>query len=221
MNNVVAIDGPAGSGKSTVARGVAAALGLSVLDTGAMYRSVTLAVLNAGVDPTDAAGCALVAKDSIIEAVDGSVFLDGTDVGETIREPGVTAAVSIVSAHPAVREILVAQQRSWAQRNHGGVAEGRDIGTVVFPQARVKVFITASDEERARRRVSDEKSAGRDAEIADVQNAMASRDAQDSGREVSPTAIAVDAIVLDTTGRTAEEVVADIVRRFNDVTEQR
>ena len=146
---VVAIDGPAGSGKSTVARAVAARLGLEVLDTGAMYRAVTLAVLDAAADPADEAACARAAVAARID-LGARVLLDGRDVTSEIRGPAVTGAVSAVSAHPAVRAELVARQRAWATAHGGAVVEGRDIGTVVFPDASVKVFLTASDDERAR-----------------------------------------------------------------------
>jgi cytidylate kinase len=211
---VVAIDGPSGSGKSTVGRGVAGVLGFHVLDTGAMYRSVTLAVLNAGADVSDAAVCTQIARDARIELEDEVVRLDGRDVSAEIRGPEVTASVSAVSAHPDVREILVARQRAWVDEHGGGVVEGRDIGSVVFPDAPVKVFLTASDEERARRRQRDEEAAARAVDVAAVQEALARRDALDSGRKVSPLRAADDAMVVDTTALSVEEVVADIVERF-------
>jgi cytidylate kinase len=211
---VVAIDGPSGSGKSTVGRGVAAELRFHVLDTGAMYRSITLAVLDAGADPSDAALCARIAHDARIELEDEIVRLDGRDVSTEIRGPVVTATVSTVSAHPEVRTLLVAQQRAWVDRHGGGVVEGRDIGTVVFPDAPVKVFLTASDEERARRRQLDEEAADRTVDVAAVQESLQRRDALDSGRAASPLRPADDAIVVDTTAMTAADVVADIVERF-------
>ena len=214
---VIAIDGPAGSGKSTVARAVAQATGLLVLDTGAMYRAVTLAVLDRGVDPADAAGATVVSREASIAVGDDgvdTVTLDGRDVTAEIRGPAVTATVSAVSAHPGVREVLVGRQRAWVEQHGGGVVEGRDIGTVVFPDAAVKVFLTASDEERARRRQRDEAAAARPADVGDVRDALARRDALDSGRVVSPLHPAVDALVVDTTGRTVEDVAAEIVARF-------
>lgn len=210
---VVAIDGPSGSGKSTVGRAVAAELGLEVLDTGAMYRAVTLAVLEAGVPLDDEAACRCVAEQAAID-VGAATFLDGRDVSAEIRGPEVTAAVSIVSAHPSVREILVDRQREWVTRHGGGVVEGRDIGTVVFPDAAAKAFLTASDEERARRRQRDEHAAERKVEVDEVREAMRRRDALDSGRVVSPLRAAGDALVIDTTERTVEDVVAEIVARF-------
>ncbi len=215
---VVAIDGPAGSGKSTVSRGVAAELGLRVLDTGAMYRAVTLAVLRAGADPNDGARAATLARDVSLTVEVGErgtvVELDGEDVSAEIRGPEVTATVSVVSAHPPLRRVLAARQREWVHTHEGGVVEGRDIGTVVFPDAPIKVFLTASEAERARRRGRDEEAAGRQASVDAVAAELARRDATDSKRVASPLRVAPDAWVLDTTGRTADEVVDDIVREF-------
>ncbi len=211
---VVAIDGPSGSGKSTVARGVASALGLHVLDTGAMYRSVTLAVLTARVDTDDAEMCGRIAEDVGIELEDETVRLAGRDVSAEIRGPEVTAAVSAVSAHPQVRRQLVGRQRAWVEQHGGGVVEGRDIGTVVFPSAPVKVFLTASDEERAERRQRDEAAAERPTGVAEVRESLARRDALDSGRATSPLRAADDALRIDTTGRPVADVVTEIVDRF-------
>jgi CMP/dCMP kinase len=210
---VIAIDGPSGSGKSTVARGVAKGLGLPVLDTGAMYRAVTFAVLGAGVSVDDADACAAIARDAAIAVEHGVTTLDGRDISSEIRAPEVTAAVSAVSAHPAVRETLVRRQRDWVAKHGGGVVEGRDIGTVVFPDAPVKVFLIASDDERARRRHRDEAAAERNIAINDVKAALERRDALDSTRAVSPLRIADDAAVVDTTGAEVDTVIADIVTR--------
>jgi cytidylate kinase len=210
---VVAIDGPSGSGKSTVARGVARRVGLDVLDTGAMYRALTLCVLERGVDPADAAACRALARDMKLQ-VGTRTLVDGRDVSDTIRGPEVTAAVSTVSAHPGVREVLVGRQRAWVAERNGGVVEGRDIGTVVFPDARVKVFLTASEAERARRRHRDEEAADRTVEVHSVHADLARRDALDSNRLVSPLQVAPDALVVDTTGRKVDDVVAEIVERF-------
>jgi cytidylate kinase len=212
MTTVIAIDGPSGSGKSTVARAVAAKLGLPVLDTGAMYRAVTLAVLDAGA-AIDAAACATIARTSTISVEGGVTMLDGRDVSSEIRGPLVTGAVSIVSAHPEVRTILVAQQRAWIARHGGGVVEGRDIGTVVFPGATVKVFLVASDDERARRRQRDEMAAARAVAVEDVKAAIDRRDEIDAGRAVSPMRAADDAIVIDTTNLDIDTVVTDVVAR--------
>jgi cytidylate kinase len=210
---IVAIDGPSGSGKSTVARGVASRLGLEVLDTGAMYRALTLCVLDRKVDPSDGPECARVAGEMMLE-VGLKTLLHGRDVSNAIRGPEVTAAVSTVSAHPGVRKVLVSRQRAWVAAHGGGVVEGRDIGSVVFPHARVKVFLTASDEERARRRQRDELAADRDVAVDSVHADLARRDAIDSNRAVSPLKAAPDALVVDTTGRDVEDVVTEIVSRF-------
>ena len=212
---VVAIDGPAGSGKSTVARGVADALGLHTLDTGAMYRAVTLAATQAGVDLGDGDAVAAIAERAGIELGDGSVHLDGRDVSAEIRGPEVTAAVSQVSAHPAVRAVLVDRQRAWVLEHGGGVVEGRDIGTVVFPDAPVKVFLTADDDVRAARRRRDEEASAREVAVDVVRDALTERDRADAslGRALRAEDAAPDAIVVDTSDSTVDEVVAEIVAR--------
>ncbi len=210
---VIAIDGPSGSGKSTVSRGVAAALGLPVLDTGAMYRAVTLAALERAVPLDDELACGALAQGLRIDVEDGATTLDGRDVSAEIRGPEVTSAVSTIAAHPAVRKVLVDRQREWVARHGGGVIEGRDIGTVVFPDAPVKVFATASDQERARRRQRDEAAAARAVDLDAVQADLARRDALDSGRATSPLRPADDAVVVDTTNRTVDDVVAEILAR--------
>jgi cytidylate kinase len=217
---VVAIDGPSGSGKSTVARGVATELALHVLDTGAMYRSVALAVLDARADVNDAEVCGRIAQDSSIDLEDEVVRLDGRDVSAQIRGPEVTAAVSLISAHPQVRRHLVARQRAWVEEHGGGVVEGRDIGTVVFPAAPVKVFLTASDEERAKRRQLDEVAAARPTDVAAVQESLARRDELDSRRAASPLRAADDALLVDTTGRSVDDVVREIVARFRKAVDE-
>ena len=213
MRRVVAIDGPSGAGKSTVSRAVADALGLEVLDTGAMYRAATLVVLERGVDIDNGDACAAAAASMELELGERAV-LGGRDVTEAIRGPEVTAAVSSVSAHPAVRRILVARQREWVQERSGGVVEGRDIGTIVFPDAAVKVFLTASDAERARRRHLDEAAAARAVDVERVREELDRRDRLDSTREVSPLVAAPDALVIDTTARGVDDVVREIVERF-------
>jgi cytidylate kinase len=212
---VVAIDGPAGSGKSTVARGVAAALGLPTLDTGAMYRAVTLAAMEAGVDLGDGDAVAVVARAATIELEDGRVTLGGRDVSATIRGPEVTAAVSRVSSHPAVRAVLVDRQRAWVAAHGGGVVEGRDIGTVVLPDAPLKVFITARDDVRAARRQRDEVAAERAVAVDHVRDALAARDRADGtlGRATRPEDAAPDALVIDTSDVSADDVIAEIVGR--------
>jgi cytidylate kinase len=210
---VVAIDGPSGSGKSTVARAVAAQLDLPVLDTGAMYRAVTLAALDAGADLHDENACAAIAHASEVAVEHGTTTLNGRDVSAAIRGPEVTAAVSAVSAHPAVRAVLVARQREWVTDRRGAVVEGRDIGTVVFPDAPVKVFLTADDAERARRRQRDEYEAARVIDLDEVRARLERRDALDSQRAASPLRAAEDALLIDTTALDVDTVVADIVAR--------
>ncbi len=212
---VVAIDGPAGSGKSTVARGVAQVLGLEVLDTGAMYRAVTLAALERGVALDDPAALAVLARGVDLELTDGAVELDGRDVHREIRTPEVTAAVSAVSSVPEVRAVMVARQRAWVAERGGGVVEGRDIGTVVFVDAPVKVFLTARDDERARRRQRDEADASRAVAVGAVREALERRDGLDAtlGRAVRPEDAAPDAQVIDTSDRSAADVIAEIAAR--------
>jgi len=212
---VVAVDGPAGSGKSTVSRAVADALDLHTLDTGAMYRCVTLAALERGIDLDDADALAALADTVELELVDGLVVLDGRDVSAAIRGPDVTGSVSAVARRPEVRAVLVARQRAWVTRHDGGVVEGRDIGTVVFPDAPVKVFLTARDEVRAARRHRDEEAADRGTDVNAVLTAIDARDTADAslGRAIRPEDAATDAIVIDTTSLSVDEVVALIVER--------
>jgi CMP/dCMP kinase len=218
MIPVIAIDGPSGAGKSTVASRVAAALGLEVLDTGAMYRAVTLACLDQGIEVDDAEACEHVARAMRLTLGD-RVVLDGRDVSRDIRGPVVTAAVSSVSAHPGVRSVLVDRQRTWITERGAGVVEGRDIGTVVFPDAAVKVFLTASDDERARRRHRDEEAAERQVGVEHVREELDRRDRHDSTRSVSPLRPADDALVVDTTSRSVDDVVEEIVEAYQSATE--
>ncbi len=217
MTPIVAIDGPSGAGKSTVARGVADELGFDVLDTGAMYRAVTLAVLEAGIDPRDGDASAAAARRADVDQQGPVTRLDGRDVSAEIRSAAVTEAVSTVSAHPAVRVVLVERQRRWAATHGGGVVEGRDIGTVVFPDAVLKAFLDASDAERARRRRDEAAPHARDTLDA-VQADLDRRDRLDSTRAVSPLQPAPDALRIDTTARTADEVVAELVSEFRERT---
>jgi len=191
---LIAIDGPAGAGKSTVARAVAAALGFTYLDTGAMYRAVALADLRGAADPT---ACTI--------GFDGGVTLDGENVGALIRTPAVSARASEIAARPEVRAALVKRQRELIAAGDY-VAEGRDIGTVVAPDAELKVFLTASPEERARRRAAE---IGADAQTVLAEQTM--RDERDRTREHSPLTAADDAVEVDTTGLDIDEVVARIV----------
>ncbi len=202
---VIAIDGPAGAGKSSVARAVADALGFTFLDSGAMYRCVALAALAAGAGLDDGAALGRLAAGLTIELRDGGVGLNGEDVTEAIREPRVTEAASRVSVHPAVRAALVARQRALVAAGRY-VAEGRDIGTVVSPDAPLKVFLTASSEERARRRAAQ---CGEDE--AAVLAAQRERDERDATREHGALRAAADAVEIDTTGLSLDEVVARVV----------
>ena len=207
---VVAVDGPAGSGKSTVARAVAAALGLEVLDTGAMYRAVTFAVLEGGVDAADDDAVARVARESEIEVAE-RVRVDGVDATDAIRGPDVTALVSSVSANPSVRVALVQRQRQWVEERGGGVVEGRDIGTVVFPDAPVKVFLVADAGVRASRRRTDELAADRSVAVHEVRADLERRDHLDSTRPVAPLQPAEDAVVIDTSALTVDDVVRKVL----------
>lgn len=204
---IVAIDGPAGSGKSSVSRLVAGRLRLPHLDTGGYYRAVTLLVLRNDIDPADGAAIVAALESVDIASEDGLILLDGEIVEGAIRGSEVTAAVSEVSAHPGVRERLVGKQRQWVSSHGGrGVVEGRDIGTVVFPDAPVKVFLTADPLERARRRAR-ERGEDPDSHL----EAIRRRDAFDGSREASPLAVAPDAVVLDTTNLALSEVVRIVV----------
>jgi CMP/dCMP kinase len=202
---VIAIDGPAGAGKSSVARAVAEALGFTYLDSGAMYRCVGLAALERGADLDDPEEIGALAR-SLEITLDGErVGLDGEDVSAAIREPVVTQASSRVSVHPAVREAMIARQRQLIDRGRY-VAEGRDIGTVVSPDAPLKVFLTASSEERARRR-----SAQTGEDETAVLTAQRERDERDETREHSALRAAPDAVELDSTGLALDAVVARVV----------
>jgi cytidylate kinase len=213
---VIAVDGPAGSGKSSVCRGVASRLGLRYLDTGAMYRAMTWAMLDAGVDVDDAAAVAEQAPSVVI--VSGtdpgapSIHVDDIDVAGPIRGDEVTAAVSAVSAVPSVRERLVQIQRDAVADSvsggHGIVVEGRDITTVVLPEADLKVFITADPAERARRRAAQDSDLGKESVDVDrTHTALLERDAKDTARTTSPLALAPDAVLVDTTALSLDEVV--------------
>lgn len=199
---VVAVDGPAGSGKSTVARAVADKLGLSYLDTGAMYRSVAHAALAAGMSTDDAVAVAELARRVRID-VGERVMVDGGDATDAIRSAETTRAVTAVAANPEVRAEMVSRQRAWVEEYGGGVVEGRDIGSVVFPDARLKVFLTADPAERARRRAAEAGQA--------VATDIARRDEADSTREHSPLTAAEDAVTIDTTDRDIEDVVDEIL----------
>lgn len=214
---VIAIDGPAGSGKSSVSRAVAQRLGLSYLDTGAMYRAATWAVLASEAstdDPEVIIACVTAAQ--IISGTDPahpSIIVDGINVADAIREPQVSTAVSAVSAVPEIRTLMVQRQRAYvAEASPGIVVEGRDIGTVVLPEAPTKIFLTASPEVRAQRRANQEQQEHqRAADVSSTEAALRERDAKDSTRAVSPLTPAEDAVVLDTSDMTFDEVVDAIV----------
>ncbi|MBO0694045.1 MAG: (d)CMP kinase [Acidimicrobiaceae bacterium] len=203
---IIAIDGPAGSGKSTVARAVADRLHMDYLDTGAMYRAVAFAAMRRGIDPTDTVPVARMTRDLELEVAE-KVTVDGVDATIEIRSPEVTRAASAVATNPDVRTELVRRQREWAGVHGGGVIEGRDIGTVVFPSADLKVYLTAAEDERATRRSKEMLELHYDEVAADI----ARRDHTDSTREASPMAVADDAIRLDTTARSVDEVVESVV----------
>lgn len=206
---IIAIDGPAGSGKSTVARRLAERLGLEYLDTGAMYRAVTFAALRRGIDPDDTEPVARLARTIELEIDDEGVRVDGVDATIEIRGPEVSRAVSLVAANPEVRDEMVRRQRAWAEARGGGVLEGRDIGTVVFPDATLKVYLTARPEVRAERRAAEVVGLDYETVAAD----MVRRDALDQGREASPLRRAGDAIEVDTSDLDVDEVVELLARR--------
>ena len=207
---VIAIDGPAGSGKSTVAKALADRLGMRYLDTGAMYRAVAFAALARGIDPEDRDRVAALARSARIDVDDRGVRVDGVDATVEIRGPEVSRSVSIVAANPEVRAELCERQREWARRHGGGVMEGRDIGTVVFPDAVLKVYLTASAEERATRRAKEITDLDYETVAAD----LARRDTLDSSRSHSPLSVADDATVIDTSSLSIDEVVDEVVRRL-------
>lgn len=209
---VIAIDGPAGSGKSTVAKAVAERLDLPYLDTGAMYRAVAFAVLRAGGDPADETFAANTARTIELDVGLDKVMVNGTDATVEIRGPEVTRSVSLVAANPAVRVELVSRQREWTERRGGGVLEGRDIGTVVFPNADLKVYLTADPAERARRRAKEVTDLDYETVAAD----LARRDTLDSTRDTDPLSEADDAVLVDTTGLSIDEVVAEIARLLEE-----
>ena len=208
--NVVAIDGPAGAGKSTIAKELARVLLLPYLDTGAMYRGITCAALRKGIDPGDEAAVAQLAVTTVLDISDEGLLVDGVDATIDIRGEAVTRAVSSVAANSDVRRELRERQRIWVAERGGGVVEGRDIATVVFPDARLKVYLTASPLVRAQRRVAQ---IGGDVE--QIARDIAERDYKDSTRVDSPLRESENAIVVDTSDRTIGDVVSQIVGIFN------
>lgn len=208
---VIAIDGPSGAGKGTVSRTVATALGYKHVDTGAMYRAVAWLAAETGVELADAAAIAVLAATARFD-LDGAIRIDGHDVTDAIRTPAMDAAAAVVAQHPSVRSVLVERQRQYG-RDGGVVMEGRDIGTVVFPAADIKVYLDATPEERARRRAGDTgHAAGREAAtVAGVAQALEARDRLDRTRVASPLTLAPDAVYLDTTPLSIAEVVSRVM----------
>lgn len=204
---VIAIDGPAGAGKSTIARALAARLGLEYLDTGAMYRAVTFAALHGGFDLGDVDGVAALARELDLDVSQRGVFVDGIDATTAIRGPEVTGSVSRVAANSGVRTEMRRRQQAWAAERGGGVIEGRDIGSVVFPDASLKLYLTASPRVRAERRVAE---AGGD--VDEIERAIAARDLLDSTRADSPLTEAAGSATVDTTGLTIPEVLDRILQ---------
>ena len=209
---VIAIDGPAGAGKSTVARQVSTATGRRYLDTGAMYRCVALEVQNTATDPNNADAVGKIARDVNVVIERDAAKLNGVDVSTEIRTSEINAIVSIIAAHTPVRDAMREQQRQWIQAQKGGVVEGRDIGSVVFPDAILKVFLTASPEVRAERRVGQ---TGGD--IKAVAAGIAERDHLDSTRLDSPLRPSQGSVIVDSSNRSIEEVVSEIVAHFERV----
>jgi cytidylate kinase len=212
---VIAIDGPSGAGKGTLARTIAARLGYKHVDTGAMYRAVAWKAAQDGVPLDDDAAVAAVARQSAYEQVDGKITIDGHDVTRAIRTPEADKAAASVARLAQVREVLVEQQRDLG-RDRGVVMEGRDIGTVVFPNADVKFYIDADPEERARRRAGDSAHTGGQASLAFVQSELVARDTSDSTRAVAPLSMAPDAIYIDTTTMPIEVVVNHVMIQIMD-----
>lgn len=219
LPDVIAIDGPAASGKSTIGLMLAQRLGYLCLDTGSMYRALTLAAIWHGISPDDEEAIVQLAIDCDLDILplsgetDGrhyTVLLEGVDVTWDLRLPAVDASVSQISTYPGVRAEMVRRQREVGRRGHV-IMIGRDIGTVVMPDATLKLYIIASPEERARRRLLDRRRQGHDDDYESILADVARRDAIDSGRKHSPLRPAADAIQIDTTGRTAEEVIAEIM----------
>lgn len=209
---IIAIDGPAGAGKSTIARALAGRLGLEYLDTGAMYRAVTVAALRLGLDLQDQAAVSSMTEQLTIEADDRGVRVDGDDVTDAIRSQRVTAAVGAVASNSLVRMNLRARQRAWGEVRGGGVIEGRDIGSVVFPDATLKLYLTASPRVRAERRVAE--SGG---EVDEIERAIALRDESDSNRADGPLREADGAVLVDTTGLDIDQVLAHIEHVLSQV----
>jgi cytidylate kinase len=213
---IIAIDGPSGAGKGTVARALADRLGYRHIDTGAMYRALAWKASRDGIDLADEAAVAALGEHAAFDVEAGRITIDGHDVKAAIRTPEIDKAAAAVARHPAVRRVLVARQRSFG-KGGGVVMEGRDIGTVVFPDADVKIYLDASPEERARRRAADPAhTSSKGTQLSDVATALAERDKSDSTRAVSPLAVAADAVVIDTTGVSIEDVITRVLQLIAD-----
>jgi CMP/dCMP kinase len=208
---VIAIDGPSGAGKGTVARAVASQLGYRHVDSGAMYRAVGWKAVREGVPFDDEAAVARLAEASIIHVGPDRVTIDGDDITRAIRTPEIDRAAAAVARLPRVRSVLVNHQREQGE-NGGIVMEGRDIGTVVFPHADAKIYLDASPDERARRRAADPAHSGGPTAVADVATMLTERDRLDSTRSTSPLYAAPDAVVVDTTGKSIDAVVDEVLR---------
>lgn len=213
---IIAIDGPSGAGKGTIARALAARLGYRHIDTGAMYRALAWKAVRDGVDLGDEPAVASLGERAAFDVEGGRIAIDGHDVKGAIRTPEFDKAAATVARHPAVRRALVARQRSFGEGG-GVVMEGRDIGTVVFPDADVKIYLDASPEERARRRAADPAhTSAEGTQLSDVATALAERDKSDSTRAVSPLSVAPDATVLDTTDVAVEDVIEKVLALIRD-----
>ena len=202
---IIAIDGPAGAGKSTIAKALAKNLGLRYLDTGAMYRAVTFAALETGISLEDEAAVSVLAKSCEMSVTEDSVVINDMDATKAIRGPVVTKAVSLVATNSEVRNELRSRQRDWAVQNSGGVIEGRDIGSVVFPDATLKVYLTASPIVRAKRRVAQD-----GGDVDQIAAEIAERDQRDSTRADSPLTKTTDAVIVDTSDQSIEDVVSHL-----------
>ena len=207
---IIAIDGPAGAGKSTIAKALAKNLGLRYLDTGAMYRAVTFAALETGISLEDEAAVSVLAKSCEMSVTEDSVLINKMDATKAIRGPVVTKAVSLVATNSEVRNELRSRQRDWAVQNSGGVIEGRDIGSVVFPDATLKVYLTASPMVRAKRRVAQD-----GGDVDQIAAEIAERDQRDSTRADSPLTKTTDAVIVDTSDQTIEDVVLHLRKLVN------
>lgn len=207
---VIAIDGPAGAGKSTIAKRLADRIGYTYIDSGAMYRALTLKVLRENIPLKELDSIIGIAKETDIDFRENSIYLDGKSANSEIREEYVSRNVSYIAAIPEVRKLMVELQRK-ISRNKNVVMDGRDVGTVIFPAADVKFFITASADERAERRYNELKQKGYDADINDIKAQIINRDHIDTTRSESPLKAAHDAIIIDTTGKSIEEVLEEVI----------